>query len=81
MPASGPGIIRHVVGHDLHAGIGKTLGIAIGVDDEAGALARQARQHAVEDRHAADLDARLVAAAHAARQPAGEHQAEGGGRG
>src|SRR5690606_37741071 len=51
-----------------------------GIDDDAGALRREAGEHAVEDGHAADLDARLVAAAHAAREAAGEHEAEGGGR-
>src|SRR5476651_1615869 len=72
---------RHVVGYDGQACIGEALRIAIGVDDDAAALPRQSRQHAVEDRHAADLDARLVAAAHAARQSAGKDEAEGGGNG
>ena len=32
------GIARHVVGHDGAAGVGEALGVAIGVDDDAGAL-------------------------------------------
>ena len=79
MPASGPaksGTLSAITGSPVSA---KRVGIAIGVDDDAGALRRQRRQHAVEDGDAADLDARLVAAAHAARQAAGEHQAEGRG--
>ena len=43
------------------------------------ALRRQAREHALQDGDAADANARLVAAAHAARQAAGEHEAESRG--
>jgi hypothetical protein len=74
-------VARHAIGHDGAAGVGETLGIAIGVDDDVGALPGQACQHAIENADAADRDARLVAAAHAAHQPAGQHQAEGGGGG
>jgi hypothetical protein len=34
------------------------------------------RQHAIQDGRAADPDAQLVAAAHAAREPAGEDETE-----
>ena len=81
MPASGPAKPGTLSGTTAQPVSAKRAGVAIGVDDDAGALRRQRRQHAVEDGDAADLDARLVAAAHAARQAAGEHQAEGGGIG
>src|SRR5947207_1224854 len=64
--------IRHTIGHNGQAGIGKTLWITVGVDDDARALSRERRQHTVEDRYAADFNACFVAAAHAAREPAGE---------
>ena len=70
------GEIRHDVGHHRQAGIGEARGIAVGVEDDARALRREPRQHALENGLAADPDAGLVAAAHAPRQPAGEHEAE-----
>src|SRR6185437_17087546 len=77
----GAGVTFDVVRHDGETGVGEALRIAVGVDDDAAALRRQGRQHAVEDRNAAELDARLVAAAHAAGKPAGKHEAEGRGVG
>jgi hypothetical protein len=53
----------------------KTRRITIGVEDQAVALRRQARDHAIEDGAAADLAHRLVAAAHPAREAAGEQYA------
>ena len=70
------GEIRHRVGDHRQAGVGEARGIAVGVDDQARALRRHAREHALEDGLAADADAQLVAAAHAAREPAGEDEAE-----
>jgi hypothetical protein len=52
--------------------IGKTRRVTIGVDDELCALRREAGEHALKDSNAADRDASLVAAAHAACQAAGE---------
>ncbi len=74
------GKIRHAVGDHRQAGIGKARRIAIGVDDDGRALRADASEHALQDRFAADADARLIAAAHAARQAAGEHEAESRGR-
>ena len=71
-----PGEIRHGVSHHGKTGIGEARGIAIGIEDDGPALRLEAREHALEDGLAADMDARLVAAAHAPRQPAGEHEAE-----
>jgi len=76
-----PDKVRHAVGHYGQPGVGEAFGVAIGVDDDAGALPGQCRQHAVEYADAADRDAHLVAAAHAAREAAGEHEAERGGSG
>jgi len=58
----GAGEIRHAVGNDLAAGVGESGGVAIGVDDDAGALPRQSRQFAVEDGRAGDFDERFVLA-------------------
>src|SRR5262249_28415555 len=49
---------------------------AIGVEDDRRALRLEPREDALENACAADAQARLVAAAHAARQAAGEHEAE-----
>jgi len=68
--------IGHAVGDDRQLGIGKARRIAIGVDHEPGALSRQASEHALQDRSAADRDSRFISAAHAARQTAGEHESE-----
>ena len=76
-----PGKIRHAIGHDRQTGIGKAGRVAVGVDHKARALRRHASEHPLQDSDAADRDACLVAAAHAARQAAGEHQAESGGIG
>src|SRR5215472_6452764 len=56
------------VRHDRESGIGKARGIAIGVEDDGCALRLEPREHAFEDG--------LVAAAHAPRQSAGEHESE-----
>src|SRR6476659_9190616 len=78
-PGQRAGKVRHGIGHHGQAGIGETLEVAIGVDDDAGALCRQRCQHAVENRYAANLDARFVTAAHAPREAAGENEAESRG--
>ena len=70
------GEIRHRVRHDRQAGVAKARRIAVGIEDDRGALRRKPRQHALENGLAADPDARLVTPAHAPRQPAREHQAE-----
>jgi hypothetical protein len=70
-------VIRHPVGHDRQAKIGKARRVVIGVDDGCAALCMKPRQHAFENGRAADPDARLVAATHPARTPAGEYNAEG----
>jgi hypothetical protein len=67
----------HAVRNHRQAGIGKACRIAVGVDDHGGALRRKPPQNAFEDALAADADARLVAAAHATRQSASQHDAEG----
>src|SRR5919198_562172 len=70
------GEIRHAVSHYGKTGIGEPRRIAIGVEDDGRALRLEAREHPLENGLAADLDARLVAATHAPRQPAREHEAE-----
>ena len=73
------GKIRHAVGNHRQAGIGETRRIAVGIDDDAFALRSDAGEHALQDRRAADAKPRFVAAAHAARQAAGKHEAESRG--
>jgi hypothetical protein len=68
----GTGEIRHTVSDNRQMRIGKTRRVTIGVDDELCALSREAGEHALKDSNAADRDASLVAAAHAACQAAGE---------
>ena len=51
------GEIRHAVGDDRQPGIGETRRVAVGIEDDAGALRRKPRQHALEDGRAADPDA------------------------
>ena len=70
---------RHVVGNHGQPEIGEARRIAVGVDDQPVALRRQAFDDALEDGSAGEPPQRLVAAAHAPRQPAGEEHAEGGG--
>src|SRR5262245_51580118 len=72
------GKIRHAVGHDCQAGISKPLGIAVGIDNDSRALRGKRRQHAVENRYAADFDTSLVASTHAPRKSAGEHKTKSG---
>jgi hypothetical protein len=72
----GPGETRHIVGDDGQMAIGKTRRVAVGVDDQPVALRRQALLNALENSAASDANTRFVAAAHAARQSAGEHKAE-----
>src|SRR4029077_7982473 len=76
-PGQRAGEIRHGVGHNSQAGIGEAPGIAVSVDDDSGALRGQRCQHTVEDRYSADLDTRLIAAAHSPGESAGEHQTKG----
>src|SRR5262249_46988055 len=65
---------RPVVGHNCQASISKPPGIAVRIDDDSGALRGKCGQHAVENRYAADFDARLVASTHAPRKSAGEYK-------
>jgi hypothetical protein len=69
------GKIGDAVGDDRQAERGKARRIAIGVENEAIALRRQPRDHAVEDGAAGDGAHRLVAAAHPPRQAAGQQHA------
>src|SRR5262249_45029209 len=73
------GKIGHAVAYNGKAGVGEALGVAVGVDNDARALRRQCCQHTIEHRYAANLDACLVAAAHAASEAPGEHESEGRG--
>ena len=66
------GVIRHAIGDHGEAAIGKARRIAGGIEDEPAALRSDAREDAFENGRAADADARLVAAAHPPRLPAGE---------
>src|SRR5262249_35431767 len=54
----------------------ETRGIAVGVEDDRRALRLEACEHALENGLAGDANTRLVAAAHAPRQSAGEHEAQ-----
>src|SRR6476469_3680273 len=69
------GEIWNAIRNDRQPCIGKPLWVAVGIDDDARALRRQSRQHTVENGHAADFDARLVAAARAPSKSAREDQA------
>ncbi|BBF92324.1 hypothetical protein BLTE_10090 [Blastochloris tepida] len=69
---------RHAVRDDRQRGT-KTYRIAIGIDHERCAGRPQHRDHAVQQRHPADPDQRLVAAPHAAREAAREHKAKSRG--
>src|ERR1700716_194982 len=66
----------HRVRDDRQAGVAKSGRIAVGIEDHRVTLRRKPRQYALENGLAADPDARLVAAAHAPREPAREHEAE-----
>jgi hypothetical protein len=70
------GEIGHAVGDHRQLGIGEARRVAVGVDQEAGALRRKSSEHALQDGDPADRDSRLIATAHAARQTAGEHKPE-----
>ena len=73
------GKIGHAVGDHRQLGVGKARRIAVGVDHDVRALRRQAREHALQNGDATDRNARLVAATHAARQTADEHEPESRG--
>src|SRR5512144_1617949 len=75
-PRQWPSEIRHRIGDHSQARVGKAFGFAIGINDDACALRGQCRQYAVKDRRAADLNARLVAAAHASREPTCKYETE-----
>jgi len=68
--------IGHAVSDYRQLGIGKARRVAVGVDQEIGALRLKASEHAFKDGDPANRDSRLVAAAHATRQTAGEDEAE-----
>jgi hypothetical protein len=72
----GTGEAFNVVGHHRQRNGGEARRIAVGAENEAGALRRHPRDHALQDGAAADHAGRLVAAAHAPGEPAGEHDAE-----
>ena len=67
---------RNIIGDDREPIGAEAQGIAIGVEDEAFALRRQALDHMVEDRAARDEAQGLVATAHAASQPPRQYDAE-----
>src|SRR5215471_7629698 len=75
-PGKRPGKARNRIRYDRKTGIGEARGIAIGVEDDCRALRLEAGEHALEDALAGYANTRLVAAAHAPRQSAGEHQAQ-----
>ena len=70
------GEARNPIGEDRQAEGGEALRRAIGVEREADALGREPANDMLEDRGAADLDQRLVDAAHAPRLSAGENDPE-----
>ena len=76
MPASGPaksGTLSATTGSPVSA---KRAGSPLALMMTPFALRADASEHTLQNGHAADRDARLVAAAHAARQTAGEHKPE-----
>ena len=72
-------MVRDPVGDDRQAERREAAGIAIGVESQAFALRLKPRDDAGENRAPADLAQRLVAAAHAPRQSAREHDARRAG--
>ena len=64
-----------IVGNDRQIKSGKSCRIAIGAQYDAFALGPQRRDHMGEKRNPAGLSQHLVAAAHPAREPAGEKDA------
>ena len=77
MPASGPaksGTLSATTGRPVSA---KRAGSPLALMMRRAHCGVMRREHALEDGRAADGDAQLVAAAHAAREPAGEDEAEG----
>ena len=63
-PASGPAKVLRIVGDDRQGVAAENLrGIAVGVDDEPGALRRQRGDGARDQRRAAERQRRLVGAA------------------
>ena len=71
------GVIRHAIGDHSEAGLGEACRVGVGAENQSAALRAKPGEHALENGRAADADARLVAAAHAARAPAGEDNPEG----
>ena len=67
------GIIGHAVGHDRQPGVGELGRLAVGAENELPALRAEPRYDAVQNGGPADADARLVAAACAARSPASKN--------
>jgi hypothetical protein len=57
------GMTRHIVGDDGQAGGGEAGRVPVGIEGKSRALRCEAREHAIENRGAADLDQQLVAAA------------------
>ena len=81
MPASGPGWSGTLSGTTGKPVPAKRSARVIGIEDEAGTLRAKSLDHAFENGAAADADACLIGAAHAAGKPAGEHDAERMGKG
>ena len=71
-PASGPAKSGTLSGTTGRPKSGEAGRVAIGVEDQRGDLRPQPLDHTLEQRNAAEQPQRLVAAAHAARLPAGE---------
>ena len=68
------GEARDVVGDHRKPETGKARDIAVGVDEQARGLRAEPCHRPLQDRLLADADQRLVATAHAARQPARQDQ-------
>jgi tRNA 2-thiouridine synthesizing protein A len=66
----------HIIGDHWQAQRRKSLGIVVGVDDEAGALWGKARHDAAQNRASGENAQRLVPSAHALRASAGEDDAQ-----
>ena len=66
-------MMAHPIGDDGQAKGGKTQGIAVGAEEQAFALRLEPCNDAGQNRVAAKLAQRLIAAAHSQGQTAGEH--------
>ena len=72
-----PGKARNVIRHDRTAIGREPGGVAIGIDEDAGAGGREASKHPIQNGFFADPDQRLVAAAHPACEASRQNEAVG----